>query len=67
MIYINEFAKRKNKEEALAVKWMLEHPLTFEECIAQRDRNRAAIENNWEELTKVKVSFNNDAEKGTKK
>ncbi|MCW5914607.1 MAG: hypothetical protein KIT66_08360 [Chitinophagaceae bacterium] len=53
MTFIKDFARQKNKEEIKAVKQMLQHPLSYEDCIKQRDRNLAAIAENLQQLSKV--------------
>jgi hypothetical protein len=39
-IILNDFAKKKNKEELEAVEQMKKNPLSYEDCIKQRDRNK---------------------------
>ncbi len=56
-VHINDFSHRKNKEEIEAVKLMISHPLSYLECIKQRDENRIRIAENFQQLSKVKKSF----------
>jgi hypothetical protein len=52
--YLNDFAKKKNKEEIEAVKKMKENPFTLEECIAQQERITERTAKHIKELSKVK-------------
>ena len=57
MIYINDFARQKNKEEIEAVKQMLKHPLSYQDCIKQRDRNLVGTAESLKKSRKKKKHF----------